>query len=582
MRRCLIVLALLALVSQAAAALDLAAWEDPGAAAGIEEAVGSAFSPLAEDRFERRSSTSAWWFRLRLAPGAEGRVLHLDGNWLDHVEFFTPAPAGWRVVSTGDLKPVSSRSIETTGFAFPLPANPEPVFVYVRVQSEGILRTNFVVLPRAAFDERQARSAWIFGLYYAFIGALVLYHLLLYLALRDRGYLGYVLYLGLITVFFAVGSGHAALWFWPDWPWWGSVAGTVVTPVAMVGLLVLTWEVCDGSTLPRWLRRGVVTMAVANLALVPLILVDLRTALAVGLPFQGLVAFSTLVPILHAQRRGNPLVRYLLVGWAVLVPALLVWQASFHQLLEPSVWTQYAIHVCVGVQALIFSFALAARVRLTQEQRLAAERTLLEARQALPGQLLEAQDGERRRIAGQLHDGLGQQLAVLSNRLERRMAEEAGAEGLADLSRTAIEDLRRISRGLHPHRLDLAGFGDAVRELVDESFMESGIAAELQLDELGALPSSAELHLYRILQEAFSNVLRHSGAANVRVTIVLEGDAIALAVQDDGTVGEPNPAGVGTASIEERARTLGGNARFVRPPEGGLRLEVRVPRTQAD
>ncbi len=576
---------LLFLACPAAWALDLAALEDPDHAATIDgvaapDAAGR-FAPLAEDRFEMRSSASAWWFRLRLGPGPEGRVLHLDGNWLDQVDFYQRSAAGWVATSTGDLQPVSARPIEATGFAFPLAASDAPQAVYMRIASEGILRTRFAVMDEAAFLAAEAQRAWIFGLFYAFVGALVLYHLLLYVAVRDTGYLGYVLYLGSVAVFLASGSGHAVLWLWPDWPWWGSVASSVMAPVALTGVLILTWSVCGGRALPRWMQRGFLVLGAANLALSPLVMIDMPTALAIGVPLQALAVCSLLVPMIWAHRDGNPSARSLLVGWLVLGPALLLWQASFRGLIAPSAWTQYTLYGCVGVQALIFSFALATRIRLDHERRLEAERRLAETRRALTGQLIEAQDAERRRIAGQLHDGLGQPLVVLSNRLEGRVGGTPDGEELVALSRTAIDDLRRISRGLHPHRLDLAGFAEAVPELVDESFRESGVRAELEMGELGPLPAATELHLYRILQEAFSNVLRHAQAQRVRVEVRDEAGAVSLSVQDDGVGGEPGtqPAGgVGTASIIERARALGGSARFLRPPEGGLRLEVEIPR----
>ncbi len=563
-----------------ALALDIAAWEDPGGSAGIDEIAApnaaERFVPLPEDRFEKRSSTSAWWFRIHVPANLGDQVLYLDGNWLDHVDLYQRGPSGWLEAKSGDVMPVSTRPIRTTSFAFPLASSVQDEPVYVRIASEGILRTQFELFERTAFLERQNRNDWIVGLYLTFLFTLVLYHLLLFIGVRDTSYLGYVLFLGSILIFHACSSGHAALWFWPELPAWGSVASSVVAPFALTGVLILTWHFSEAHTQPRWIQRGFWILGGIYLSLPILVLIHFRLSLAVGVPIGAFIGVSTLVPIGVALRRGSPLATYLVAAWLALTPAMLVWQASFMGLLAPNFWTQYSLHLGIIVQALIFSFALAARIRMTQDQRFEAEQALAESRRSLAGQLLEAQDGERKRIAGQLHDGLGQPLLVLSNRLERRLAGEEGGQELVELSRHAIDDIRRISRGLHPHRLELMGFADAVRELVDESFVDSGIRPELHLEVVAALPRSAELHLYRILQEAFSNVLRHSNATSVRIGVSSEKDALELTVEDDGRPGVANPSGIGTASISARARALGGHARFLTSPNGGMRLEIRT------
>ena len=574
--------ALAAVLPGAGQALDIAAREDPGGRAAIEEmASASGFTPLDMDRFEKRSSESAWWFRIRLPadpPGPDGRVLYLDGYWLDHIDLYQHGPAGWQETLSGDLLPVSSRPLRTTGFALPLEASSQGAAVYVRIASDGILRTEFEILGTNRLLERQDRKDWIVGLYLTFLFSMVAYHFLLFVAVRDTSYLGYVLFIGSTLVFHAASSGHASLWFWPELPWWGSIASSFVAPFALTGVLILTWHFCEGQSQPRWIQRGFLILGAINLMLPVLVLTNLRLALAVGVPFAAFLSSATLVPIGVALHRGSPSARYIVAGWLALGPALLLWQASFLGLIAPNLWTQYALHLGVVVQALIFALALAARIRLTQERQLAAERALVDSRRSLPGQLLEAQDVERRRIAGQLHDGLGQPLLVLSNRLERRLGGQDGAQELVDLSRNAIDDIRRISRGLHPHRLELVGFADAVRELVDESFRDSDIRAELDLGELPSLPEPYELHLYRILQEAFSNVLRHSRARRVRVAVRAPEGGLELSVEDDGDPSATGSSGIGTASISARARALGGQANFLKSGSGGMRLEVRAPR----
>jgi signal transduction histidine kinase len=231
------------------------------------------------------------------------------------------------------------------------------------------------------------------------------------------------------------------------------------------------------------------------------------------------------------------------------------------------------------------------------EIALAAERTRLlaevRAKEAARGELIErlltAQEEERRRIARELHDEAGQALTALILNLEMagREASEADAARLRRLKGIAeqtLGELRRLIYDLRPTVLDDLGLGAAVRWYVREVVEPSGLAVTLDLQGTERrLPPAVETALFRILQEAVNNVLKHAAATRARIALDVGTDAVRLTVRDDGRgfeVGRP-PArpggGLGLLGMRERAELLGGQMRLRSAPGQGTTIEVVLP-----
>ncbi|MGE3513123.1 MAG: ATP-binding protein [Vicinamibacterales bacterium] len=213
----------------------------------------------------------------------------------------------------------------------------------------------------------------------------------------------------------------------------------------------------------------------------------------------------------------------------------------------------------------------------------------------LAGRLLSAQEDERRRVARELHDDLVQRLAATAievGRLERVARTPDGAreahDGLLELKRTLArlsEDVHRLSRRIHPAMLDELGL-TAGLESECRAFMERGgppvdlhITAEHgRIDEVS---KDVALALFRIVQESLRNAWQHAAATEVTIDLTRTDDEVRLRIADNGRGFARNApgwkAGLGLASMEERARLLGGTMTMASAPGQGTRLEVRLP-----
>lgn len=214
--------------------------------------------------------------------------------------------------------------------------------------------------------------------------------------------------------------------------------------------------------------------------------------------------------------------------------------------------------------------------------------------QALSARLLQSQDEERRRIARELHDTTAQNLAALRMnllRLERAPAVAAdpvireSIEESAALAIGVIEEIRTLSYLLHPPMIEQAGLLPSLRWYAEGFQERTGIAVTIKLpDELERLPLATETAAFRIVQEALTNIQRHSGSSTAEIRLEKQPGAFELEIRDAGR-GLPAArndeqmlaaAGVGIAGMRERVRELGGSMRVL-SDERGTSIVVRFP-----
>lgn len=226
----------------------------------------------------------------------------------------------------------------------------------------------------------------------------------------------------------------------------------------------------------------------------------------------------------------------------------------------------------------------------------ANQRELQQSREdlrALAGQLLTAQEEDRRRISRDLHDDINQRLAMLS--MDLRQAEKdksSDAQSLRSTIRlvsdqlTAIsDDVRQMAYRFHPSILDDLGLVKAIRRQIDDFSARTGSKVSyVHRDPATALPAELAICLYRIVQESLSNIARHAHASHVEVELICEDDLVSLSVHDDGTGFDQTQlsragAHLGLLSMRERVRLAKGRFEIDSTPSRGTHIHVEVPLT---
>lgn len=217
------------------------------------------------------------------------------------------------------------------------------------------------------------------------------------------------------------------------------------------------------------------------------------------------------------------------------------------------------------------------KVSELDESRRVIELRTLEL-QKLSADVLQVQDEERRRIARELHDDLGQQLSLLKMILSRSQNEEAN-----EIASSALASVRNLSYLLHPPLLDETGLRAALHWFVEGVKKRSGVEITLLIrpQTFPRLSGEIETAIFRVVQEALTNVVRHAQSESARVEIDKQSEAVVVRVRDYGQglpadILEGKKLGVGIAGMRERIRQFGGELTVTRS-EPGTVVEAKIP-----
>jgi signal transduction histidine kinase len=227
------------------------------------------------------------------------------------------------------------------------------------------------------------------------------------------------------------------------------------------------------------------------------------------------------------------------------------------------------------------------RDRQKQQAELARVESEKRLQQEFSKQLIETQEAERKRVASELHDSLGQHLLIVNNELQ--LYQQGKGENDPDIQRTtlivkdAIKEVREIASNLHPHHLEKLGLRAAVEAMIEQISRSTNVKVDAAIADVDdKLSMQAKINLYRVLQEAIANVVRHSGATQANITVSLTDNAVQATVEDNGrgfTSGASRTGreGFGLKSMTERMNLIGGTITFDSSPGKGTTIRIAIP-----
>ncbi len=317
----------------------------------------------------------------------------------------------------------------------------------------------------------------------------------------------------------------------------------------------------------RWRYLWIAVAAVVWAAFGIFVIRDLRAAgMTAAVLLSAVTLWTSVVFARHRQRVPSG-------GATVLAWTFLLW--GLHHLDYPLL-RALGHGVVYGVFAdvlLIVAVSLGTLFLVLGDERraLAARNAQLEQ---MTRQLMRAQEDERRRIARELHDEAGQVLTAVKIELDLEGRKEA-----SELVARAMTQVRDISHLLRPADLDDLGLLPALRGLVDDFAKRTRIQVVLDVREpLAPLTGEIKVMVYRVVQEALTNVARHAEAGHVRVVLDEEDGEVRLTIEDDGRGVEGNPVPhLGLLGMRERVTDLGGAFAVESQPQRGFHIRVRVP-----
>ncbi|MEQ9639639.1 MAG: 7TM diverse intracellular signaling domain-containing protein [Alphaproteobacteria bacterium] len=530
---------------------------------------------------------AAIWLRLRPGPldPMYDWLLTLNHPVIDQIDAYVVSQAGTVVQHRiGDLRPYAERPYPHHAFVVPVP--PDTAVVFMRVLSQGSAVLPIELLPRDELQDRDRGQFAIYGFYFGILIAMAAYNACIFVVVRDRAYIFYVIYVLSFGALQAQINGFAA----PLTPVAGLDANKLLlllyATVIASGLRFVQVLIDTDTLMPRWHKLLTAIGAVSLLAGLGGLVLPYGPIIRLLIALGGIVLIVILIVVPIAIARGSQTARYLALAFLSLLPGCALFVMRALGMIPHSLLTQHSLELSTALETIVLSFALANRINVWRAEAAAAELQAAQAHTRYSRQLARAMEDDRRRIAAELHDSVGQSLLVLSNGLKRVVGGKAEPRRLADmaeLARQSVDDVRTVAQDLHPAQLERLGLADALSAMLRRTFADSGVELHLEIDA-DALPAEPmrDVQLYRIAQEASSNVLRHAGARNCWVRLTAVGGRVALSVEDDGGgIRDGASDGLGLSTQAERAALIGADYALGTRAGGGTRLSVDAPREPA-
>lgn len=407
------------------------------------------------------------WFLLEMRGPADQSqwFLELSLPFTDHITVFHYGASGQRLGrwTSGDRIARDQHPLRHVNNVFPLELTPGTTSTLVlRVRSDNIIDMPATLYTPEGFRQHQARSNLLFGLFFGTVVIMCLYNLAIFLSIRDRSYLFYVLYLASAGLLILERSGLALQWLWPEAPWWNHHLQPVLT-LATMGLSILFANHFLGLRVnaPRW-HRAFNRTGVALLILAPIALLHFTFFLK----FASFLLFPVTAMIIAVAAwrslQGFASARYFLLAYsAVALVSLLFWLRSVG-VLASSGALEYSLQAAIALEALLLSFALAHRMTALKREN---ERIQSEANEEL-----ERRVHERTRELHQALNARSEFLATISHEVRTPLN---GILGNIDLIRDKGLDDEQLR---HLRVIEQSGYTllQLINDVLDYAKIEAG------------------------------------------------------------------------------------------------------------
>ena len=499
---------------------------------------------------------TANWLRLTLrndTGSAAARMIEISFPPLSDLQFFHPLEdGGYRTVRTGAAAPFGTRAYPSRFFVFPVvvPANSSETF-YFRVHS-----TSSIVIPATLWEPQafylQERSEYVIQAgYFGMALALVLFNLLLCLAMRDVVYLLYSIATTMMALVVSAANGFGMEFLWPQSPLWSNISLNVLYSLAFAAQLVFIQRLLDLKTIAPRIQKFFSAL-VGILLLLPIgFFIAIETfaePATIAWVVAGLASFVSLLYCAYFKaHRLCALVA--LAFFMLLLGGLMVVLNSF-SLVPHSIFTEQGLQRGSALEMLLLAFALAYRFSLIRRQATQVVKKAnidlakhLQAREleltAIHLKLRESEhlqtlSQERQRLMQDMHDGMGSSLTTALRVVERGHLDEAA---VALVLKGCIDDLKLAIDSMEPVDADLLLLLATLRFRLGPRLQAIGIRLKWEVEPVPALEwlePKLSLHILRILQEAFTNIIKHANATEIRVATGMQGHHVAVSVSDNG------------------------------------------------
>ena len=349
-------------------------------------------------------SHSAWWVRFTLRNSADTpRLVYLRQSYplIDWLELFEPDSGGWKIHSTGDRRPFSSRDVNHKDFLFPMNVAPnsERTF-YLRFASQGPIDINLSLLGPSVLAQELSKEQVAYGVYFGCVLMLLVWSGLVFVAVRDKAFLAYFAYVCAFGIYMTVNTGFAFQYFWPDSPRWANAVLIVMLNLAMIAALHFSVTILRARDYAPTLYRIVQVLQV--LGVIGLALTPFMSYASLVRPTALLVFLSVAVMItlgIVCLLSGSRPARFYVTAWGAFLAGSVIFLFKNFGLVPHTFMSQHSWQVGALLEMLLLSMTLSSRMNELKHQSRTDPLTLLGNRRhfddRLPIEFALARDSSR-------------------------------------------------------------------------------------------------------------------------------------------------------------------------------------------
>jgi signal transduction histidine kinase len=562
-------------------------FEDKSANLGLEQIRDSLseFKINPSGRINLGPSSSAIWcvFKLKNTTN-EKWFIEMGESYVDEIDMYAINENGEvQHIETGIFRKNNPGAVKVNHFLFPLnlSLNEEKTF-FIRAKSTSVLNLPLVIGTLQTHYEINHKKDFTFGLYFGLILALSIYNFFVFISIKDVTYLFYVFYINFLgaTVSWLKGYSPEFLDFLPPQVNHGNINAIL----SILFLILFTHFFLNIKTMAPQLKKiEVVFLGFNFIGLIINILGFYR----IGFYFVMLwvVIFSLPYVLwlgIHAIKKGFRPAGFYILGFSIFALGDFIFMLHENAILPQNFLTHYSLQLGSSLEAMILSFALANKLNSFKLEKEKTQALALARANKFSKELIETQENERRRIAGELHDSVGQSLSLIKNKIILLQKGLNRGNPLAELNEVVantIQEVRSISYGLRPFHLDVLGLTQSIKSLVEDVSDSSNIDFTINIENIDNLFSEeAEINIFRIVQECLNNISKHSKATQAAVSIIHSGEHVEFLIRDNGTgiVSQNGESGMGLIGIKERVNFLNGRLEIGNNEPKGTSVRIIV------
>jgi two-component system, sensor histidine kinase LadS len=493
----------------------------------------------------------------------------------------------------GEYLPFSQRQIKhpTPIFEIHLLAN-EQVQYFVKTRGNGQpMNLTASLLNAQGFHNWDVRKMFFLGVIYGIIILIIVLNISFFLITKEKIYLifsGQFVFSALCIAYF---DGFVYQYIFPNNGYWSNETIAIAMCLTFLFNNRFTSDFFNLKNLAPWAYhtfRYSTYLIYLILAFSFVHPVGFNTFIVSMTAITSLVALLLFASILAAKRRGFASYIFGLVATVCLIFFGSAFQLFLIGLVPGVFFTHYAMHLGVATQSVFLALAVNDKFRLIREENTLYQVQLVEAMNQYSQNLINNIEGERQRLASEIHDGLGQHLLVIRNKVlmsqKKKMTpskHEETLEYLLDVTTDALEDTRAMSHNLRPPILNTMGLTVAIQSLVEKMRESSSMKINLDMIEPidGLIQKELEINIYRILQESFNNAFKHASATKIDIKIKKNAQELWIEFADNGKGFNPNTAqfGQGLVGIKERVSLMKGTILIASIDNKGTHFFIKIP-----